>query len=97
MSAEFDDPARMKHGDQIGVANGGDAVRDKNSRPSFHDFAQVIKDFIFGMRVHTGESVIENQYARVAQNGTGNGGALLLSAGQRDAALSDHGPIRVGK
>ena len=62
-----------------------------------HHVAQVIEDLVFGLRVDAGESVVEDQNARVADQGAGNGGALFLSAGKRDAALADHGVVASGK
>ncbi len=38
-----------------------------------------------------GESIVQNQDLRIAQDGAGQRGALLLAAGKRDAALADHG------
>ena len=62
-----------------------------------HDFAQMVEDLVFGLRVDAGESVVEDQDARVADEGAGDGGALLLSAGEGDAALADHRVVAFGE
>ena len=49
------------------------------------------------MRVHAGERVIQDEDTRIANNGAGNGGALLLSAGKGDAAFSDGGFVASGE
>jgi len=81
MGTGFHDAAIVQNGDLIGVANGGDPVRNENGSSSLHDFAQVIQNLIFGMRVHAGERVVENQNFRIANQSPGNRGALFLSAG----------------
>src|SRR5262249_44326976 len=73
------------------------AVRNQNGSAALHYAAKSGEDFFFGLRVHAGERVVQNQDARVANNGTGNGGALLLSAGKRDAALADRGFVAAGE
>ena len=62
-----------------------------------HHVAQVVENFVFGVGVDAGERVVENQNLRIANQGAGDGSALLLSAGERDAALADHGVVAFGK
>src|SRR5207247_3718826 len=61
-----------------------------------HDVFKYNKDSFFCVSVDTGKSVIQNQDSGIADEGTGNGSPLLLSAGKRDAALPDEGlkPLR---
>ena len=66
MRAEFDDLAVVQHGDLVGVAHGGDAMRNEDGGASAHDVAQVVEDFFFRVRVDAGERVVEHQDARVA-------------------------------
>ncbi len=97
MGAEFDDASLVEDGDAVGVADGRDAVRDEDGRASVHDLAQVVEDLVFGVRVHAGESVVENENARTTQQGARDGGTLLLASGKRDAALSYRRVVAFGK
>src|ERR1035438_3479092 len=87
----------MEDCDAIGVADGGDAVGDEDGGSSAHDFAEMVQDFVFGVGVYAGEGVVEDQNARAAQEGAGDGGALLLASGEGDAALADRRVVAFGK
>ena len=86
-----------EHGDAVGVAHGGDAVRDEDGGAALHDLAQVIEDALFGLGVDAGERIVEHQDARIANHRAGDGGALLLAAGKSDAALANHRVVSLGK
>src|ERR1700686_5683594 len=87
----------MQYGDAVGIAPGGDAVRDENGRTAAHDVAQMIENLGFGVGVDAGERVVEDENLRTADESAGNCGALLLSAGKRNAAFSDHGVVAFGE
>src|SRR5579871_5923088 len=89
VGAEFDDAAAMQDGDAVRIAHGGDAMRDKDGGAAVHDVAQVIENFVFRVGIDAGEGVVENQNFGIADQGAGNGGALLLASGEGDAALAD--------
>ena len=61
------------------------------------DFVQAAQDALLGVGIHAGKGIVENQDARIAKDGAGQGGALLLAAGKRDAALADHGVVSGGE
>ena len=52
---------------------------------------------LFGVGVDGGEGVVEDEDAGIADDGAGDGGALLLAAGECDAALADHGVEALGE
>ncbi len=52
---------------------------------------------LFGEGIDARKGVVQNQNPRVAQDGAGDGGALLLPARKGDAALADHGLVAFGK
>src|SRR5438477_1084354 len=79
--------------DLVGVANGGGAVRNQNRGAALHDSAQAVEDALLGLGVDARERVVEDENARIADNGAGDGGALLLPTGKSDAALADHGVV----
>jgi hypothetical protein len=97
VGAEFDDASLVENGDAVGVADGGDAVRDEDGGASAHEIAQVVENFVFGVGVDAGEGVVEDKDAGAAEDGAGDGGALLLAAGEGDAALAHRGVVAVGK
>ncbi len=47
----------------------------------------------FGFRVEAGRGFVQNQNARVGQDGAGDGDALALAAGEFHAALADDGVV----
>ena len=55
------------------------------------------EDALFGLRVHGGKGIVEDQDARIADDGAGDGAALFLSAGESDAAFADDGFVFVGE
>ena len=57
-------------------------MRDQDHRPAAHHAGQVIENALLGHGVDARKGIVENQDSRIAQNGAGDGGALLLPAGQ---------------
>src|SRR5260370_2540438 len=97
MRAALADTALAQDDDLVGVAHGRSAVRDQNGSAPVHDAPQAREDALFGLRVDAGQRIVEDQYAWVADNGAGNGGALLLAAREGDTALTNYGFIFVGE
>ena len=89
MGTQLGDAAGDEYGDLVGVARGRDAVGNKDGRATAHDLAQAGEDALFGIGVHARQRIVEDQDARVADDGAGDGGALLLPAGEGDAAFAD--------
>jgi len=46
-------------------------MRDKNGRAALHDFAEMVEDLVFRVSIHAGKRVVENQNARIANDGAG--------------------------
>ena len=59
--------------------------------------AQAREDALFGLRVDGGKGIVEDEDARIANDRAGDGAALFLSAGERDAAFADDGVVFVGE
>src|SRR5579862_7505674 len=97
VGAEFDDASAVQHCDAVGIADGGDAVRDEDGGAAAHHVAQMVENLVFGVSVDAGERVVEDEDLGIANKGAGNGGALLLSAGEGDAAFAHHGVVAFGK
>src|SRR5437667_4060761 len=95
--AALDNAAFPENHDLVSVLHRGGAMRDQNGGATAHDTAQSGEDFLLGLRVHARERVIQDQDARVANNGASNGGALLLSSGERDAAFANRSFVAGGE
>src|SRR4051812_18426684 len=87
--AALDDASFVEHADQVSLAHRRDAVRDDDARAVAHDAAQLRQNLLLRVSINRRERVVQNQYLRLANDGAGNRGALLLPAGERDAALAD--------
>src|SRR3954470_8473132 len=85
--------AFVQHSDFVGIAYRAHAMRDEDGGAPLHDLAQLLQDLLFGLRIHAGERVIENQYSWRADDGARDSRSLLLSPAQSDPALADHGLI----
>ena len=97
MGAKFYDASLMQDGDRVGVADGGNAVGDEDGGATAHDFAEMIEDFVLGVGVDAGKGIVEDEDAGAAEKGAGDGGALLLAAGESDAAFADGGVVAFGE
>src|ERR1039458_1148897 len=97
VGAVFDDVSVVEDGDAVGVAHGGDAVGDEDGGASLHELAQAVEDLVLGVGIDAGESVIEHQDTRLPNDGAGDGDTLLLSSGEGEAALADHGFVLFGE
>src|SRR5579862_2872825 len=97
MRAGFDDASVVKYGDAVGVAYGGDAMRNEDRGAALHHFAEVVENFIFSVGVDAGECVVEDENPGIPNQRAGNGGALFLSARESNAAFADHGLIALRK
>ncbi len=91
MGAVFDGAAIGHDDDHIGVADGGEPVGDDDGGPAFAQCRECGLDrgFAFGIECRGG--FIEEEDARVAQDGAGEGDALALAAGEALAVYPDAG------
>ena len=62
-----------------------------------HQSVQRFADLGFGFGIHGGGRVIEDQDARILQQGAGNRNTLFLSAGERDAFFADQRVVAIWK
>src|SRR5208337_85448 len=79
--------------DLLGAAYGGKTVRDNEGGAAAHQVTQPLLNERLRFGIKTGRSFVENQDARVGQDGAGDGDALLLAAGKLHAAFPDHGVV----
>ncbi len=86
-----------EHQDLVGALDRAQARGDDEGGAPAHHGVERLLDQILGLHIHAGGGVVEDQDARVEQEGAGDGDALLLAAGERDAALADPGVVAVGE
>ena len=85
---DFDNFSAVHHHQSIGLAQGGQAVRNGNGGAALHQVVQRLLDFFFRLGVHGRSGFVEDQDARINQQRAGNADALALTARQPLAAFS---------
>ena len=88
MGPLFDDAAVVDDDDVVGIADRAQAVGDDDGRAAFHEAVQGSLDDLFAFRIESRRRFIEDEDARVLEDGPGNGDALALAAGQGAAAVA---------
>ena len=75
------------------MRSGREAVGDDHDGPAVRDLAHVLLDDALALVVERAGRLVEDQDARIADQGAGDGDALALPARQAAAALADHGVV----
>ena len=83
----------VEHHHHVGQFQGAQALRDDEGGAARQQPAQGIVNQLLGVRIDAGGGVVEDQDARIHQNGPRNGDPLPLAAGQSYAALAHHGVV----
>ena len=97
MGAFFGDAAPVQHDDLVGCGQGGDPVGDQDHTGFAEALLNGPADLGVGFRVHGGQGIVKDHNGRVIYQHTGDGGPLLLSAGEGDAPLAHHGIVTGGE
>ena len=71
----------------VRIADGGQAVGDDEAGAAVHQAQQRFLDSGFGARVHAGGGLVQDEDARVGQDGAGDGQQLTLALAQVAGAL----------
>jgi len=82
-----------EHQDFVGVDDGRQAMGDDQGGVVARHQGQGLQDGLLRARVEGGGGLVEHQDARPLQHGAGDGHALLLAAGQLQAALAHQGVV----
>ena len=77
----------------VGVLHGGYPLRDDEGGRIRELFAESLAYAAVGGSIDSACGIVENDYLRLFQQGTGNTEPLLLTAGDIHAALSELGVI----
>src|SRR5207244_8862121 len=83
MRSNFGHAAFFQHDNRVGLSNRAQAMCYRDGRASSHNAAEIILDRPFRFRIECTGCFVEKQNWRLLINGTRNGDALLLSAGER--------------
>ena len=97
MATALDDPAPVQDEDLVGLLDGPEAVGDDERGAPLDQLGQGLLDQVLGLHVHRRGRVVQDEDARVEQQGARDGDALLLAAGEGHAALADPGVVAVGQ
>ena len=82
VGSDLGDAALLEDDDQVGLFHAADAVGDDEGGAAVHDEVHAAADQVFGFGIDAGGGVIEDEDARVGEDGPGDGQALLLPAGE---------------
>lgn len=97
VGALFDNFAKLHDVDLVGVANGGEAMGDRDRRAVLGDVLQRSLDGGFGFVIDGGSGFIQNQDRGIFEQGAGDRQSLALTAGKLLTAFSDDGFVAVGQ
>ena len=78
MRARLDDVAIAQHQNRIGIADGGEPVRDHKARAPLHKDIHSLLDALLGARVNVRGRLVEHQDRKVGKQGTRDRDQLLL-------------------
>src|SRR5712692_7677755 len=93
MRAALDEAPGFDHQDLLRAPNRRKAMRDHECSPAAHKIAQALLNQRLRFGIEARCSLIKNEDSGVRKNGPRDGNALLLPAGELDAAFPDHGVV----
>jgi hypothetical protein len=89
MGAAFDDFAVAQDEDEVGVADGAEAMGDDEAGAAGHEPVQGLLDETFGRGVDAGGGFVEDQDRAVFEERAGDADALFFADAEFDAAFAD--------
>jgi hypothetical protein len=95
MGTLFHDALLAQHKDTVVVLDGGQTVGDGQGGAAMSQLFKALSHKDLALVIQCAGGFVQNQDGRVLQKYPGNGDALLLSAGQLDAALAHIGVVAV--
>ena len=97
MRPRLDDAPALEHVNAVSVAHGREAVGDDEAGAADDQLLERALDRRLGFVVDGAGGLVQDQDARVADDGARQGDALALPAGELLAALADLGVVAVGQ
>src|SRR5439155_32942 len=95
-AAPLGDAPRVDAEDAVGVAQGGEAVRDDEHRAAAHEVGQRLLHHELALGVEVRGRLVQDQDRRIFQEGARDGEPLALPAREPHAALADERVVAVG-
>src|SRR5688572_22235022 len=95
VAADGGEAALAHDDDEVGPADLREPVSDQQGGAALGGAEDRLLDLVFGGAVDGGGRVVQDEDAWVGEEGTGQGEALALAAGERHAALAYHGLVAV--
>ena len=89
MCAMLFDPPMIDHIDLVSIENRGKTMRNHEGRTAHHQFVQGSLHHLFAFRIQGRCRLVQNQNARIFQDGTGDGHALALTARKIQPSFAD--------
>ena len=93
----FGDPPSMQHEDRVGAANRGEAMGDRDGRPSSGEPGHGAEDEPLRLRIERCRRLVHQEDRGVADDGAGDRDALALARRQRLSALPDHRVVPIAE
>ena len=93
MAACLDDVPVVDDDDGVAVLDGAEAVGDHEHGASRGDLREVLHDDVLALVVERARGFVEDEDARIEDEGARDGDALPLAAGEEAAALADEGVV----
>src|SRR4051794_27537217 len=97
MGAPLDDPTPLEYQNLVGRDNRRQPVGDGERRPVLGNTLEFSLDRLLRTRIEGRGRLVEDQDARVFEDGPGYGHPLLFTAGQLEPALSNRRLVALGK
>lgn len=88
MHAAFRDFAVFEHIDAIGIADGGEAVRNDDERAGERELPDAVPDLALAFDVYAGGGFIKNDVL-LREQGARDADLLALTAGEAAAGVAD--------
>ena len=93
MGIHAGEAAVLDEEDAVHLLDGGNTVGDQDGGLARPGIPEVLEDGGLGFGIDGGDGVVQDQDGGLLHQGTGDGNALLLAAGDGDAALAQNGLI----
>ena len=97
MVTALDDAAVVQADDRVGVAHGGEAVRDDKRRATLHELVHALLHDGLGAGVDGARCLVQDHCRRIGDSGARNRDQLALALRQLGAVAGEHGVVAVGQ
>ena len=95
--AELRDSALLKYHNLVARAERAQSVSDNERGALLRGALQRFQYFMLGMGINRSGWVVQKKDGRIEQNGTGNGEALALSAGEVEPSFTEDSFVSLGQ